>query len=217
MKFCARISDLNLEEPIIQLLADHIADLERMKMTLLNGIGSKSLMNIVHVCNKVEVFALLLKRIDIMKESMDVRPLFSSLFRTLNVRQLEPLMRLIAFNIINLSSDPRSLANFESMVQIARYDVQMCLIDMIRPCVLDIARDKNGNNALQSLIILHNGASEANNITSLSHHPYASFVIQKCLHLGSKRNVLFIIFELSTTGPSLCCISALGIMSCNRL
>lgn len=39
MKFCARISDLNLEEPIIQLLADHIADLERMKMTLLNGIG----------------------------------------------------------------------------------------------------------------------------------------------------------------------------------
>ncbi|CAF2158621.1 unnamed protein product [Brassica napus] len=168
MKFCARISDLNLEEPIIQLLADHIADLERMKMTLLNGI--------------------------------------CSLFRTLNVRQLEPLMRLIDFNIINLSSDPRSLANFESMVQIARYDVQMCLIDMIRPCVLDIARDKNGNNALQSLIILHNGASDflvntmANNITSLSHHPYASFVIQKCLHLGSKRNVLFIIFELSTTG-----------------
>lgn len=53
-------------------------------------------------------------------------------------------MRLIDFNIINLSSDPRSLANFESMVQIARYDVQMCLIDMIRPCVLDIARDKNG-------------------------------------------------------------------------
>ncbi|CAG7901299.1 unnamed protein product, partial [Brassica rapa] len=45
-------------------------------------------MNIVHVCNKVEVFALLLKRIDIMKESMDVRPLFSSLFRTLNCREL---------------------------------------------------------------------------------------------------------------------------------
>ncbi|CAN7126977.1 unnamed protein product [Brassica rapa subsp. narinosa] len=170
MKFCARISDLNLEEPIIQLLADHIADLERMKMTLLNGIGDLCFF------------------------------LFFSYYFCL------PLMRLIDFNIINLSSDPRSLANFESMVQIARYDVQMCLIDMIRPCVLDIARDKNGNNALQSLIILHNGASDflvntmANNITSLSHHPYASFVIQKCLHLGSKRNVLFIIFELSTTG-----------------
>ncbi|CAN6907131.1 unnamed protein product [Brassica oleracea] len=92
MKFCARISDLNLEEPNILLFDDHIADLERMKMTLLNGIGSKALMNIVHVCNKDEVFAMLLKRtvhIDIMKESMDVRPLFSSLFRTLNVRQLE--------------------------------------------------------------------------------------------------------------------------------
>ncbi|WZZ71326.1 hypothetical protein YC2023_082696 [Brassica napus] len=89
MKFCARISDLNLEEPNILLFDDHIADLERMKMTLLNGIGSKALMNIVHVCNKDEVFAMLLKRtvhIDIMKESMDVRPLFSSLFRTLNVR-----------------------------------------------------------------------------------------------------------------------------------
>ncbi|KAG2306860.1 hypothetical protein Bca52824_026608 [Brassica carinata] len=100
----------------------------------------------------------------------------------------EPLIWIISLNIINISNEPRGIANFETMVQFASYDCSD----------VDVA--------IQSLIILQNGASDflvdtlANNITSLSLDPYGSFLIQKCLQLGTKRNVLFIIYELSTTG-----------------
>lgn len=164
-------------------------------------------------------------------------------------------MRLIDFNIINLSSDPRSLANFESMVQIARYDVQMCLIDMIRPCVLDIARDKNGLfpftchitkpvfiffhflfiiSSSTFFICLGTMLCKVWSFFTMELPTFLSIQWQTTLPACHIIHMLALLSKSVCTlaargmssssslssqplASSLCCISALGIMSCNRL